>query len=709
MQTFHEVYAALRRKNSAQYRLLTNCCFFSVLLITAYVTMMRSPTILNVLPEGGDSRKQVMMIFVLACVGCAVFTTYASAIFFRQKSREIGVFLLLGATRKQICKLLFADLARIAAISCLSGALLGAPLAWGIWFLFRLFVVDSEEMPLTFDSQAYLFALVFSIFVVVMLFGMGTRFIRRTNIIDVVNTSHKTEPIREVKAWYGSVGIFLMGVGGLLGYLMPSFFVLVLHWYAPGWIGGIFYVPLFIGLYMVLLHTVVNGFQKGKSRYRHLISTAMMKFQGRQTVRNMLVITVLLAGAYFGLFYTPMLGTGAIIEFAQRPIDYAFHYRNDQTNMIQRAEIEQLAKEENVQITSWTQAQIAELGVDGTTQVERETALGVTYETLYVEMLASTGFMSESAYEALTGQDAVVEKGHVKTVVDDNGGTRWRTDPNITRVENLVTGQVLHVEPDIDSPLQYSMLIGYYVLNDEDYAAISKGLLPDWQETMVFFNVADSDASYPFAKRLFDEIVDRSGPEVEQYDAFNYGAQIYAQSQGETYYYARENLKAAGLQHIDYAERDSSEFRLYWKYMPQFRVFDQNDFVRTTAVFLMLFIFIAIICFAAVIIIAYTRCITIAMGNIELYEDLRRLGASRAYLLETVRGQVSRIFFMPCLVGTLGILALYIMILYFNDNTLSFHEIAGLGVSGILVLAVSALLYGVYRISRRKVCEILGV
>ena len=208
---------------------------------------------------------------------------------------------------------------------------------------------------------------------------------------------------------------------------------------------------------------------------------------------------------------------------------------------------------------------------------------------------------------------------------------------------------------------------------------------------------------------MFHEIVNRSGPEVEQYDAFNYGAQIYAQSQGKPYYYERETLKEAGLQHIDYAERDSSEFRLYWKYMPQFRVFDQNDFVRTTAVFLMLFIFIAIICFAAVIIIAYTRCITIAMGNIELYEDLRRLGASRAYLLETVRGQVSRIFFMPCLVGTLGILSLYLMILYFNDNTLSFHEVAGLGVSGILVLAVSALLYGVYRVSRRRVCEILGV
>ena len=78
MTTFSQVYAALRRKNKGQYALLAGCSFFSVLLITAYACMMRSPTILTVLPEGGDSRKQVMMVFVLAVIGCAVFTTYAA-------------------------------------------------------------------------------------------------------------------------------------------------------------------------------------------------------------------------------------------------------------------------------------------------------------------------------------------------------------------------------------------------------------------------------------------------------------------------------------------------------------------------------------------------------------------------------------------------------------------------------------------------------
>ena len=102
MRHFSEVYALMRRRNRKQYALLAGCCFFSVLLITAYVCMMRAPTILNVLPEGGDSRKQVMMIFTLAVIGCAVFTTYASGLFFRQKSRETGVFLALGATRAQV-------------------------------------------------------------------------------------------------------------------------------------------------------------------------------------------------------------------------------------------------------------------------------------------------------------------------------------------------------------------------------------------------------------------------------------------------------------------------------------------------------------------------------------------------------------------------------------------------------------------------------
>ena len=251
MKTFSEVYAALRRKNRGQYGLLAGCCFFSVLLITAYACMMRSPTILTILPEGGDSRKQVMMVFVLAVLGCAVFTTYAAGLFFRQKSRETGVFLALGATRGQLRRELGRELALIAFGSCAAGAVLGAPLAWGIWQLFRTFLVDSHEMPLSFDPQAYLLALAFAAYVVVMLFFLAARFIRRTNIIDIVQESHKSEPIREVRRWYGLVGILLAVLGAPNAYLFRS---------VRGQISRVFLVPAIVGtgliwaFYMMIMY-----------------------------------------------------------------------------------------------------------------------------------------------------------------------------------------------------------------------------------------------------------------------------------------------------------------------------------------------------------------------------------------------------------------------------------------------------------------------
>lgn len=213
MKQFGQVCAALRRKNRAHSALLAGCCFFSVLLITAYGIMMRSPTILAVLPEGGDSRKQVMMIFVLAVIGCAVFTVYVSGLFFRHRSRQTGILLALGASRRQLLRQLYRELAALTAVSCAAGALLAAPLAWGIWQLFRLFVVDSAQMALRFEPRVWGIALGFSAFVAVLLFAAGGRSVRRANIIETVQEVHRSEPIRAVPRWYGPLGLCLLAAG----------------------------------------------------------------------------------------------------------------------------------------------------------------------------------------------------------------------------------------------------------------------------------------------------------------------------------------------------------------------------------------------------------------------------------------------------------------------------------------------------------------
>ncbi len=88
-----------------------------------------------------------------------------------------------------------------------------------------------------------------------------------------------------------------------------------------------------------------------------------------------------------------------------------------------------------------------------------------------------------------------------------------------------------------------------------------------------------------------------------QMDAYDPVMKMLEEEAGGAYEFDRENIAAYGFPVMDREDRDSTEFRNYWLYMPQFRVLDQNDFVTTMAVFLMLFIFIALICFAVVVVV----------------------------------------------------------------------------------------------------------
>ena len=215
-----------------------------------------------------------------------------------------------------------------------------------------------------------------------------------------------------------------------------------------------------------------------------------------------------------------------------------------------------------------------------------------TYTTEYREIQGGATYFSESAWNALTGQNIDLAPGTCANVLDDEGGSDYLSGGNVTLVTNMVTGESLSVAPA--EPLRFTMLLGCYVLDDGDYETLTAGLTDLWRETWVFFNVADVEASYPFAHALFDEIVDHSGDEVLQMDAYDLVSAALAEEAGEVYDYDRAHIAAQGFPVMEREDRDTSEFRNYWLYMPQFRVLDQNDFVTTMAVFLVLFIFIAL-------------------------------------------------------------------------------------------------------------------
>src|SRR5699024_420548 len=192
----------------------------------------------------------------------------------------------------------------------------------------------------------------------------------------------------------------------------------------------------------------------------------------------------------------------------------------------------------------------------------------------------------------------------------------------------------------LPSPLSSRLLCDIYLLSDQDYAHLIQGLTPEWQEVQVVVD-AEND-SYALAEDLFHRIVESSGPETAVFDGYDRISKMNAEKAGEVYW--GDQVEELNLPVIDLTRPDSSSFRTNWLYMPQFQALDEGDFLSTYAVYLLLFIFISILCFAAVSVILYTRSQSLILSNLWVYEDLHKLGASAAYRRKTAQGQVKRVF-----------------------------------------------------------------
>jgi hypothetical protein len=688
MNTLTQVSSALRKKNKKQYFLVTACVFASVLLITALSVMMQSNTVMRVLPEGGDSRKQMYMIFAIAVAGCAMFTVYASSLFFKSKSREVGIMMALGATKRQLSRQLLGDVGVVAALSSVAGLVLGTPLSFAIWQIFRMLVVDSVDMAFSISPTGYLWGGAFAIVCAAMLFMMTIRFLRRSNIMDIMNEQRKSEPIRDVKSWYGVVGLVMLLASAAAGFSIGNIFVSI-GLAPPPW-APLLFLPIAPGLYMLLVYVVVRGGGK-KNYHKNIISRSIMRFQGRQTVRNMAVITALVGGAVFAICYIVMNTVAGLYGAAQLERDFLFHYRSSETMSSQSA-VEQMAVEEGVQIEGYTEAEAITLAADGYyVDYENDGTISRTYH----EMNAEWNFLPLSEFNRLSGQNEQLPSGsfaHVTAETDTY--SPFETYKDIGLLTNPVTGETM--QTSFQGELVYGQLIDWMVVSDADYAAIGVGLIPEWQERVVQFDVANADASYDFATRLKNALIDSSSPAA-------------ALSTMNDRMEARWTDNANATQTVNFDDRESSDFNHYWKFRPSFRILDKNNMLRDTSVYIMLFAFISIVCFAAVYVIAYTRSVTIGLVNKQVYNDLTRLGANRGYLRRSIRGQISKVYVVPTVIGCSLMFLLYGFMMTANSGALETGELIAFGFIGGFIALIGLLTFGLYRKTLGTVYAMLGV
>lgn len=697
--TMHHIYAKLRKQNIKHYYMLIFCAILSIILVTSYGVMFLSPTVQDILPAGGDSNKQAYFVFAITIIGCVFFTTYASSLFFKYKSREAGIFLSLGARKSQIKRVLFTELLLITSTSSIIGLALSIPVSYGIWKLFQLFIIDSQDMSYQIGWNGMILGVIFCLFVTLSIFIKGGNFIRRTHIMDILNEHHKSEMVREVKPWYGIVGILFVLIGLILGYGVPQWVIKHYHYIMPP-IWNLIFLLTVIGLYMVITYTIIYS-KKGKNPrkyYGNIIPKSMMKFMGKQTVRTMCVISLLISGALFASFYTPSTMAGIFYSIDHNPFDYSFHYKMTE-DQISKDEINALAKEYDIKITAYNEVPSISLIVNGSYVHFTDTGI-ITFD--YVDQTGYSEFFSESDFNRVSGQDIHVKPGEYLTIITpESAETIYEKFNDLNKITDPISyipktftfaGTVIF-QPFVKENTTK------YVISDEDYRHYAENLSIENYEKFVLFNVEEPSTTYPFANALKNELITRSSENAavsKSYDAYS---KKLALEKGQDY------LEDEPVDLSSHNNRLFSD----WKYYPSFGVLYRQDLMKNMAVFFMLFVYIALVCFTAVGIIAYTRSVTIAINNKVFFLNLKKLGATNIYIEKCIKTQLKKIFFIPTLIGSIIIYLFFTLIMFGNSSDITISEYIGLGIDlGVMLIAI-LFMYLVYKLSYRKFKKIIGI
>ena len=697
--TMLNLFTKLKKYNKGNYRQFSFCYALSVILVSTLTLFMLSPFVQSRLPIGGDSRKMLYMVYAVAVLGCVLFIIYATGLFLRFKSREVGIFMALGTPKRVLAKTLTKEIVLLILKLGIAGIIIGGVIAVVFGKVYEGFVQsatgDSFSLPLTGFIGSFLFVTI----TVCIVMGMAVRFLKRANLIEILNEERRTEPIKKnVDTKYLVWGIILIAVGLLGGLIIPYIVSTMLKRSLSGF-PYIFYVLVFIGLYRVMVYSIAVH-KKGRhpqKYYKNLISFGMMKFQGISVVRNMLIVTLLIAGSLFAIFFSATNLIQGLGSAASEANDISYRYLGDAEKLTQE-QVEKLAEDYQVGIDNYREAEFLRLLGSGVSRENYDKSGKLIEE--YRKQDYIKNFISADEFERVTGIAVNVQPGMYQYISrEGNNENYWFLPDDLDLVQNPDSG--------LQKPLSYAGTVEYssffyhygqdgnanYILNDEDYAELEKGLSDEMHMTHILFDLSDTGDTYGFSKDLYARYCNSVSDSMKKMSAYD----EYREATDSEYSYS-EPVEI---------EPERLGMEIDWKYAPVFVPIQEKSFVQSYATLLLIFIFVAIVCLVSAGVIGYTRSITVAIKSKSVLMDVKKLGADRTYLNRVLKEQVKKVYVLPTIVAVVLMFVYYTLTLWQNDGTITLNEYPMIAVNVLTCLAVCIYQYVLYRYSLKKAGKVI--
>lgn len=701
--TLTTLWGKLRKHNKEDYRQFRFGILFAMSLISSFLILVCSPLIQGALPDGGDSAKQIYLIFGVAAVGCIIFIMYINKLFLRYKSREIGIFMALGTEKHTLARAVAVELGKMTVKNAVCGILIGGAVSFLLGKGMEIIVAEVYDGKFAFSIGGIVYSALYAAVLFLIIEIQARQAMRRTNIMEVINEQRKQEPMKKaVSRTYMIQGLIMTILGFAGAVFLPGIAVYGFGVFLGAWT-NVFYLAAVAGVYRLLVYAV-SSHQKGRNPqkyYNNLIDYGMMKFQGASVVRNMLVITLLIFGGMYAIAYLPMnmVSSSSGLHYES---DMSYRWLNDAAEPSEE-EIRQAAQKHSVEVENYREGRFVRVFGSG---IERDMGDDNKLKEDYYDQFALFDVTSVSEYEKLTGISLEIPQGGYYQIIGE------------TSYENVWAhfGDMdqLYIESEQEYlPMKYMGNTIYeslnicgtrtgmgdearFVVSDADFERLSVGLEASRQETQVLYDVTGSTRDeIAFSNEIYKRYAKGMSEDMNVLGYYNAATA------------KREGADYADMEADAVVDPDNPLKETDWQYCPVLKPIINQQAFMLLASRMVLFAYIFVICLAAVGVIGYTRSQGVGLSNAQVFEDIKRLGADKAYRTTLMKRQLRKVFVLPTVLGVVLCLAYQVMIMWSNDNKLASTEVYTVIILAGIGLLIAGYQYLVYKGAVKKVRTML--
>lgn len=209
------------RKNLKNYYLYVFALVFSVALYFSFVTLQYDPSMDEVAASTkGAAAIGASSVLLIAIVG--IFLLYANTIFIKRRSKEIGLFQLIGLTKGRIFGILSAENSILYFGSMAIGVLIGFLASkLVLMILFKILGVDAIT-KLYFSPMALMQTVIVFTMMYLLIMLMNYIFIKRQSILSLFRVSATSEQ-QVQKMSFGQMIVGVLGIALIVyGYFMSA-------------------------------------------------------------------------------------------------------------------------------------------------------------------------------------------------------------------------------------------------------------------------------------------------------------------------------------------------------------------------------------------------------------------------------------------------------------------------------------------------------